>query len=311
MPEENYRWLPREQILSFDEIVRVVEVFAKMGATRVRLTGGEPLLRTDVVELVERIAKVPSLSDLAMTTNATLLSKNAQHLLKAGLKRLTVSLDTLRADRFERLTGRADLRKALDGLESAAAAGFVGTKINAVVINGFNDDELLELLAYAGSVGAELRFIEYMDVGGATRWEYERVVSRTTILERVEEKLGAVTPYATDEAAPARRYVTKTGQVFGIIASTTQPFCAHCDRSRITADGMWYHCLYAAKGFSLRDLLRSEPNNEVLAQTVQQHWQQRTDQGAKDRLVQQDRRPLVQLPVLQQNPHLEMHTRGG
>ena len=178
MPEEDYTWLPREDILSFDQVERAVEAFSAVGARRVRLTGGEPLLRTGLVELVERLAGKEGVDDLALTTNATQLEQWAEPLHNAGLQRVTVSLDSLNPARFETLTRRAVLDRVLGGIREASRVGFSSLKINAVIMKGFNDDEIADLLEFGREVGAEVRFIEYMDVGGATLWSMERVMSK-------------------------------------------------------------------------------------------------------------------------------------
>jgi len=275
----------------------------------VRLTGGEPLLRRDLPVLVERLAKRP-IRDLAMTTNGVLLADHARSLRDAGLHRLTVSLDTLRHDRFRDLARFDELDRVKDGIATAAAV-FGELKIDTVVIRGVNDDELIELIAFGREHHAEVRFIEYMDVGGATQWSMDRVVSRTQMLDLVAERYGTPTPLHEESSAPARRYQLSDGTTFGIIASTTAPFCADCDRSRLTADGMWYLCLYATEGIDLRRSLRSGVSPEAIGAILRASWGQRRDRGAEDRLASGARAPLIPLDRLRRDPHLEMHTRGG
>jgi len=311
MPEEEYVWLPREAILHFEEISRLVDVFITLGVDKVRLTGGEPLLRRDVPALIRLLAAKPALRDLAITTNGVLLAEHAAALRAAGLHRVTVSLDTLRPDRFTALTRRTSHAEVLEGIRSVPRAGFSGTKLDTVVMRGVNDDELADLIEFGKTVPAEVRFIEYMDVGGATRWSMEQVVSRAEILERLQQRYGRLEPVVEDSTAPADRYRLPDGTVFGIIASTTAPFCADCDRSRLTADGMWYLCLYAMAGIDLRGPLRAGASAEELAARITGRWQARTDRGAEERLALRDRSPLIQIGGLKQDPHLEMHTRGG
>jgi GTP 3',8-cyclase len=311
MPEEDYVWLPREAILNFEEISRLVDVFITLGVDKVRLTGGEPLLRRDVPGLVRLLAAKPALRDLAITTNGVLLAEHAAGLRAAGLHRVTVSLDTLRPERFAALTRRTTHAEVLEGIRSVPRAGFSGTKLDTVVIRGVNDDELADLIEFGKTVPAEVRFIEYMDVGGATRWSMDQVVSRTEMLERLEQRYGRIEAVVEDSTAPADRYRLGDGTVFGIIASTTAPFCADCDRSRLTADGMWYLCLYALAGIDLRGPLRAGASAEELAARITGRWQARTDRGAEERLALRDRSPLIQIGGLKQDPHLEMHTRGG
>ena len=312
MPETDYVWLPREEILSFEEVGRLVDVFADLGVAKVRLTGGEPLVRKDLPELVRILAANSRIRDLALTTNGVLLAESARALKEAGLHRVTVSLDTLDPERFRALT-RFDMHaRVLAGIEAAAAAGFSPVKLDAVILRGVNDDELVPLLEYGKRVGAEVRFIEYMDVGGATQWSPEKVFPKPEILAALERcHGGSVTPLLEDSSAPAERFTLPDGTVFGIIASTTAPFCRSCDRSRLTADGLWYLCLYAAHGTDLRKPLRAGASREELRGLITAGWRARSDRGAEERLSLHDRTPLVPLSALKQDPHLEMHTRGG
>jgi len=312
MPEEEYVWLPREDILTFEEAAGLVDVFTDLGVDKVRLTGGEPLLRNGLERLVALLAANPRLRDLAITTNGILLAERAAALRAAGLHRVTVSLDTLRADRFKALTRREALPQVLEGIASVRRAGFPPPKLDTVVMRGTNDDELVELIEYARGVPAEIRFIEYMDVGGATRWTRDRVVSRAEMLDSLARRYGPIEPLHEGGSAPADRYRLPDGYVFGIIASTTAPFCQDCDRSRLTADGMWYLCLYATQGTDLRKALRAGASRAELRDLILPGWAARKDRGAEDRLAMADgRSPLIQIGELKRDPHLEMHTRGG
>jgi len=311
MPEEDYVWLPREEILHFEEISALADVFMDLGVDKIRLTGGEPLLRRDLPRLIRLLAAKPRLRDLAITTNGVLLAELAGTLKEAGLHRVTVSLDTLRADRFAALTRRKNHAQVLEGIQAVTRAGFTGTKLDTVVIRGVNDDELVDLIEFGKRVAAEVRFIEYMDVGGATRWSMDQVVSRKAMLEILESRYGRIEPVSEQTTAPAERYRLRDGTVFGIISSTTAPFCAECDRSRLTADGMWYLCLYALQGTDLRAPLRRGAKGEELAALITGPWQKRSDRGAEQRLALRERAPLVQVARLKEDPHLEMHTRGG
>jgi cyclic pyranopterin phosphate synthase len=311
MPEPEYVWLPRGDILRFEEIGRLVDVFAGLGVDRLRLTGGEPLVRQNLPELVRILAAKPGLRDLAMTTNGVLLAGAAKPLKAAGLHRLTVSLDTLRPERFRLLTRTDAHGRVLAGLDAAASAGFESLKIDTVVLRDCNEDELPELLEAGRRWGAEVRFIEYMDVGGATLWTRESVVSRQEILVRLAERFGPATPIVEESSAPAQRFRLADGTTFGIIASTTAPFCRACDRSRLTADGLWYLCLYAARGIDLRGPLRAGATAEELADLVESRWLNRDDRGAEKRLELSHRAALLPTSELKHDPHLEMHTRGG
>jgi cyclic pyranopterin phosphate synthase len=320
MPEQDYVWLPRSELLSFEELARMVRVFCSLGVDRIRLTGGEPLLRQELPELVRRLAAEPGVRDLALTTNGVLLADMAVALRAAGLTRVTVSLDTLSPEKFRALTRRDEHHRVLAGIAAVRALAWDGLKLDAVVMRGRNDDELLPLLAFAKTQGAELRFIEYMDVGGATQWTREDVVSRQEMLERISAQHGPVEALLEDGApdplpwrgrAPAERFRLRDGTTFGIIASTTSPFCATCDRSRVTADGTWFLCLYARNGLNLRQALRGGASDEALAHLIRMAWQRRADRGAEQRLSLRNRAPLADAAELRQDPRLEMHTRGG
>jgi cyclic pyranopterin phosphate synthase len=311
MPEENYVWLPRANILSFEETAQLVDVFLDLGVERVRLTGGEPLLRHGLHELVRQIADKPRVRDLALTTNGLLLPEQAPDLRAAGLHRITVSLDTLKPDVFAALTRRPGLERVLEGIQIAARLWPREVKLDAVIMRGTNDVEIETLFEFARERGVELRYIEYMDVGGATQWTGEAVVSRTEILERIARRFGRVEPAGESGSAPAQRFTLADGTVFGIVASTTAPFCRACDRSRLTADGLWYLCLYAKLGIDLRGALRKGASSAELAALIARTWRARDDRGAEERLAAHARGPSVKPESLRVDPHLEMHTRGG
>jgi len=311
MPAEEYVWLPREDILTVDEIARLTAIFTSLGVDKVRLTGGEPLMRQDIIEIVERLSANSAVRDLSLTTNGILLDRLAAKLSAAGLGRVTISLDTLRWERFRDLTRRDRLEEVLAGIDAASEAGLQPLKINTVIIRGFNDDELVDLIEFAKANDAEIRFIEYMDVGGATHWSMERVVSRDEMLETLAATYGAIEPLGGDDWAPADRFVLPDGTTFGVIASTTAPFCRTCDRSRVTADGVWFLCLYAASGIDLGTPLREGAEPDELRALIRQGWQRRTDRGAESRKALNERGPLYQIEDLRQDPHREMHTRGG
>lgn len=310
MPEESYTWLPKADVLSFEETARLVDRFVELGVDKVRITGGEPLLRQELTTLIGMLAERP-LTDLAMTTNGVLLAKHADALKQAGLHRLTISLDSLDPKTFRMLTRRDDLQRALDGIEAARAAGFAGTKIDTVAIADVNEHELPTLIEFGRSVGAEVRFIEYMDVGGATRWRMDRVVTRARILELVGDHFGEVRAVPRSDSAPAERFLLPDGTTFGVISSVTSPFCATCDRARLTADGVWLTCLYAESGKDLRALLRSGASNDELRDALRAGWTARDERGAEVRAGLADRGALADADELRARPHREMHTRGG
>ncbi len=310
MPQAEYVWLAKQDILGFEEIDRLVGVFTSLGVDKVRLTGGEPLLRQKLDTLVGLLAEQPAIKDLALTTNGILLSAQADALKAAGLHRVTVSLDTLRADRFRLITRLNARDEVLEGIRAAHRV-FGTLKIDTVVVRGVNDDELVDLIEFGKTVSAEVRFIEYMDVGGATMWSRDQVVSRVEMLDVLSKRYGRIEPSEKEAAAPADRYVLPDGSTFGIIASTTEPFCRTCDRSRLTADGLWFLCLYAVQGLDLRGPLRGGASNAELRQLLQSNWMSRDERGAEVRLATRDREPLIPVSELKRDPHLEMHTRGG
>jgi len=311
MPQEEYVWLPRQELLTFEEIARLVEVFTSLGVEDVRLTGGEPLLRRDLPQLVRMLAANPRIRDLALTTNGVLFEEQGEALRAAGLHRVTLSLDTLRPERFAALAGRDTHAQVLAGIEAARRLGFPQLKLDTVVLRGVNEDELANLIEYGRRVGAEVRFIEYMDVGGATQWSQDKVFSRAEMLEQLAKRYGTITPLRENSSAPAERFRLPDGTVFGIIASTTTPFCRSCDRSRLTADGLWYLCLYAQAGIDLRQMLRGGASAEAIAARISDIWRGRTDRGAELRAATGQRGVLVGIEQLRLDPHLEMHTRGG
>src|SRR5262249_9977792 len=234
------------------------------------------------------------------------LAQHARALRDAGLHRLTVSLDTLDPATFRLLSRRDDHARVLEGIDAARAAGFAQLKLDSVVIAGVNDGELGDLLASARGIGAELRFIEYMDVGGATRWRPDAVVSRARMLELLAARFGPIAPVPRRDSAPAEQFTLADGTVFGIISSVTQPFCRSCDRSRLTAAGVWFRCLYATDGTDLRALLRSGGGGPAIAAAIASAWRARDDRGAELRRAQPDRTALAAKAQLQADPHLEM-----
>ncbi|HLW79213.1 MAG TPA: GTP 3',8-cyclase MoaA [Terriglobia bacterium] len=328
MPEDDYLWLDHKEILTFEEIAWLVEIFTGLGVEKIRLTGGEPLLRRDLDRLVRLIAANSRVRDLALTTNGVQLRRDASALRAAGLERVTVSLDTLDPGRFRALTRSDRHADVLDGIAAAREAGFGHLKLNAVIIRGFNDDELPAMIEFGRRAGAEVRFIEYMDVGGATRWSSNQVVSRADMLAALKHRFGPITPEENGSdavpaggfaKAPADQFRLPDGTRFGIISSTTQPFCRTCDRARLTPDGMLLLCLYAVRGIDLKRLLRqtSSPGEitpavaSAIASAVSNAWRERTDRGAEERLALGSRGVLFQIEDLRQDPHREMHTRGG
>ncbi len=311
MPQEEYRWLEREEVLRFGELSAIVDAFCLLGVDKVRITGGEPLLRRELERFVEQLSRRSAIQDLALTTNGLLLAQQAPALKQAGLKRVTVSLDTLDEAVFAQLTRRKGLSDVLAGIDAAAALWAGRVKLDTVVMRGVNDHELEALLEFARERAVELRYIEYMDVGGATNWSMDKVVSRAELLGRLSKRYGAIEELHENSSAPAERFRLSDGTLFGVIASTTSPFCAKCDRSRLTADGTWYLCLYARLGIDLKAMLRGGASTEQIAARIASVWGARADRGAELRLDERARGPLLDASELRTDPRLEMHTRGG
>lgn len=300
MPREafgpDHAFLPREALLTFEEIARLARISAGLGVTKLRLTGGEPLLRRELPALVRMLAALPGVDDLALTTNGALLPELAAPLRNAGLKRITVSLDTLNPDRFQRISDtQIPLSQVLAGLEAARAAGFGPLKLNCVVQRGVNDDEILDLAAFAREAGHSLRFIEFMDVGTTNGWRLDSVVGAEEIrrlvhgrwpLEPVDDPAGAV--------ARTWRYRDGKGEL-GLIASVTAPFCRGCDRARISAEGRLYTCLFAGDGLDLKAFLRNGHSDADLAALLASRWTRRDDRYSERRRSQTPGLPKVEM----------------
>lgn len=269
MPEEGMDWLPRSEILSFEEIERVARVMVEhFGITSVRLTGGEPTVRAQLTKLVVLLARFPV--ELSMTTNGSTLSRLAGPLRAAGLHRVTVSLDSLRPERFAAISGRDMLPAVLAGIEAARSAGLSPLKVNAVLMRGVNDDEILDMARFGREVGAEVRFIEFMPLDATGEWSASQVVPSSEVLERVGSVF-PLEPVGTRSTQPAERYrYLDGGGTLGVVASVTRPFCGNCDRVRLTAEGELRSCLFAVRERDLRGLLRSGATDEDLAKAVEE-----------------------------------------
>ena len=283
MPAEifgaDYNFLSKDQLLSDDEIVRLANLFAQLGVTKFRLTGGEPLLRPNLPPLIERLAQIPGIDDLALTTNAYFLAKHAQALKDAGLHRLTISLDSLDNEVFQVLNGRrATVDHVLAGLAAAEAAGFKKIKINCVVKKGVNDHTIVDLARHFKSSGHIVRYIEYMDVGNLNGWKLDDVVTAEEILAKIDAEMPIqpVPPNYQGEVANRYRYLDGEGEI-GIIASVTKPFCGDCTRARLSSAGEYYTCLFAHNGTDLRAPLRDGASDEEMLQRISGVWQRRTD----------------------------------
>jgi GTP 3',8-cyclase len=268
MPEE-VTFMDRAELLTFEEITRFVRVAAPLGIDKIRLTGGEPLMRRDLPRLVRMLVEVPGIKDVGLTTNALLLTEQAQALYDAGMRRINVSLDTLDAERFRQLTRRDGLERTLEGIDAAKRAGFAPVKVNAVIMRGVNEMDVVPLARHAREHGWEMRYIEYMPIG-AEAWEREKVYFAHEILDAIEREVGALVPAEDyDPRAPAMdfRYADGRGRV-GIIASVSRPFCRSCNRLRLTSDGKLRNCLFALDEVDVKRVLRDGGDEGRLAELI-------------------------------------------
>ena len=309
MPEDefhaDFEFLKKQQRLSYAEILKIARVAAGLGVSKIRLTGGEPLLDKHIAELVSGLAAIPGVDDLALTTNGMLLAPVAEKLADAGLHRVTISLDSLDEDVFRRMSGgRGDLSRVLEGLAAAQSAGLSPIKINVVVQRGVNDHTILDLLEHFRGSGHIVRLIEFMDVGNRNGWRLDQVVPSRHLLELVRGRwpLRRVDQSYPGEVARRYKYVDGAGEI-GFISSVTEPFCGDCSRARLSADGMLYTCLFANQGTDLRESLRNDADEEELADILSQIWLQRADRYSELRQPE-----LAEAHVLRK---VEMYRIGG
>ena len=282
---EKYNFLPRPQILSFEEITRLAGLFVRLGVEKIRITGGEPLLRSEIEKLIRGLASLEGLQDLALTTNAYLLAEKAPILVEAGLHRVTVSLHSLDPKTFGRINGLdLPLDRVLGGIRAAVAAGLGPVKLNVVVMKGVNDHEVVDLVRFARDEGCVVRFIEYMDVGTVNAWDPERVVSAREIIERVDQvfPVEVVKRDRPGDVADRFRFRDGGGEV-GVIPSVTQPFCGDCSRVRLSAEGKVYTCLFSAVGTDLKTPLRDGETDDQLRARIASLWQVRRDRYSEER----------------------------
>jgi GTP 3',8-cyclase len=304
MPKEvfgrGYDFLPKAEVLTFEEIARLARIFAGLGVEKIRLTGGEPLLRRNLHQLVAQLAKINAVRDLTLTTNGSRLVEEAQALRDAGLRRLTVSVDAL-DDAIFRTMNDVDfpVHRVLRGIEAARTAGFAPIKINTVVKRGINEDEILPLARHFRGSGYILRFIEYMDVGTTNGWRLEDVVPAAEILARLEDEFPLEPMTANYHGEVARRYRhCDGGGEIGIISSVTQPFCGDCTRARLSADGRLFTCLFASKGTDLRTPLRAGASDADLAQLISDIWRARADRYSEIRSSATVSQPRAEMSLL-------------
>jgi cyclic pyranopterin phosphate synthase len=285
MPLDEYEWIDKREILSFEEIARIARLFVRAGVEKLRLTGGEPLVRQNIEKLVADLAAIEGSKELCLTTNGSLLAEKAAALKAAGLKRINVSIDTLDADKFRRMTKRGDLDKVLHGLFAAQREGLKPIKINAVVERGVNDGDILDLVGFAREHGFTMRFIEYMDVGNANEWTSKKLVPKKEIVEKIHARFPLKEIGRGHGTAPAVDYefADGGGQV-GVVASVTEPFCSTCNRARLTADGKLVTCLFSSVGHDLKARLRGGATDEQLFEFIAGIWRRRDDRYSSERL---------------------------
>lgn len=307
MPEEifgpDYSFLSNDKILSFDEIERITRIFVSLGVRKLRITGGEPLLRRGLPKLIERLNKIDGVEDIGLTTNGSLLKKFAPDLYKAGLSRVTVSLDSLEEERFFYLNGnRSKVQRVLEGIQAATEVG-MKIKINMVVQKGKNEQDILQMAQYFKENKHILRFIEYMDVGNYNGWDLKEVVSKQEIVDTIHQvmPLERIEANYSGEVATRYRYIGSDEEI-GIISSVTDSFCSSCTRARISAEGKLYTCLFASKGNDLRELLRSEHTDEDITDVVRDIWNNRENRYSDERLNHTNKKTI---------PKIEMSHIGG
>jgi cyclic pyranopterin phosphate synthase len=300
---ERYRFLPKPEILTFEEITRLARLFVRLGASKLRLTGGEPLLRADLPELVAMLAAIPGAPDLALTTNGHLLARLAEPLAHAGLRRVTVSIDSHDEEVFRRMSGGfSSPTRVLEGIAAAERAGLAPIKLNCVVERGVNDHTVVALARHFRGSGHIVRFVEYMDVGTRNAWEASKVVPAREIVERIDAELPLEPVEANYRGEVARRWRYRDGSgEIGVIASVSQPFCGDCTRARLTAEGAFVTCLFAAGGRDLKGPLRAGASDEALLGLMAGTWRRRSDRYSEER---------AKLP-LRASRRIEMYQVGG
>ncbi|MDM5155643.1 GTP 3',8-cyclase MoaA [Bacillus sp. DX1.1] len=301
MPAEifgtDYPFLNKDELLSYEEIERLTKIFVhSLGVQKIRITGGEPLMRKDLPELIKKINQINGVKDISMTTNGYFLSKHAYALKESGLKRVSISLDSLNDEVFGSINGRGvTVKTVLDGIDAAAAAG-LKVKINMVVKRGMNDQEIIPMAKYFLEKGHILRFIEYMDVGNTNKWNLKDVYPKEQIIKDIHQVIPveAIDPNYTGEVATRYRYVGTESEI-GIISSVSNAFCSTCTRARLSANGTLYTCLFAENGYELRDFIRSNQSNEELTELLQNIWFRRKDRYSVERSESSTERKKIEM----------------
>ena len=285
MPLDEYEWINKKEILTFEEISRLANLFVELGVEKIRLTGGEPLVRQNLDKLVAQLSSIPGLKDLCLTTNGALLAEKVSALKAAGLRRINVSVDSLDPEKFKRITKRGDLSKVLEGVFAAKDHGLDPIKLNAVIERGLNEDDVLHLVEFSRDNGFSIRFIEYMDVGNSNDWASGKLVSKKEIIEKIHSRYPLKEVGRAGGSAPSVDYefVDGRGDV-GVIASVTEPFCSSCTRVRLTADGKIVTCLFSGVGHDFKALLRRGASDQEITDFITSIWQKRTDRYSDERL---------------------------
>lgn len=297
---EDYQYLPKPEILSLEEVSRLAAVFCSLGVTKLRLTGGEPLLRRGLVDLVRMLAEIPGEQDLAMTTNGSALARYAKKLKAAGLQRVTISMDALDPEIFLRMNGTgASAERVIEGVDAALEHG-LKVKINSVIQRGINDDEIVKLAGFGRERGVTMRFIEYMDTGNTNGWKLSEVVPYTEMLQAIREHfpLEAIPPNYTGETAKRFAYQDLVDQEVGFISSVSKPFCGNCNRARLSSDGQIFTCLFASHGHDLKTLLRGGASDDQIAEIIRSVWAARDDRYSELRSAIGDAKPKPEMSFL-------------
>ena len=283
MPEEKFHsgfnFLKSSERLSFDEILRVTKLFTDLGVSKIRITGGEPLLRVNLTELIGDLSTLKKIEDIALTTNGVLLKKYSEELKACGLNRITVSLDSIDPEQFRKMSGgRGNLEKVLEGIDAALSVGFKKLKINAVIKRGTNDDQVIEMIDYFKDQSVIIRFIEYMDVGNLNQWKLNETVGSDEIIKKLSEKWQLDPLDKNYEGETAQRYQIDGSETeIGLISSVTKPFCGSCTRARLSSDGKLYNCLFASEGKDIRSWVRGGKSDEYIKNELASIWKERRD----------------------------------
>ena len=308
MPEDKFhpgfKFLPSKERLSFDEMLRLVRIFTNLGVSKIRITGGEPLLRVNLTDFIGDLSTIDKIKDIALTTNGVLLKKYAYELRASGLDRITVSLDSIDPHEFKLMTGgRGDLDRVLSGIDEAQRAGFKDIKINAVIKKGVNENNILKMVEYFRDQPVILRFIEYMDVGNINDWQQQETIPNSEIIELISNKWSLSPIKQNYEGEVASRFIfDDIGTEIGFISSMTNPFCGSCTRARLSSDGKLYNCLFASKGMDIKSLIRSEIDDNTIEEKIISIWRSRDDRYSELRYLNQNNK---------EKEKVEMYYIGG